>query len=362
MPSSSSGGLEAGGERSPVRVRVADHEAAVDRRGDVVGVPLQLGRAHQHLLAGERQLEEVVGGEEPGDDRRGAGAEAARERDLAAQPEGDAVGGVQALEGPHDEVVAPGRNLEPAGVERELAGLLHLQLQVQRHRRRHRVVAGAEVGRGGGDADESVASGQSKTARSTALRSLSQLITAGALPSAVSGSLRPWPVRTQTTDSGGGGVLDDRQAVGEQAGDRSGRGRLAEDAFGGGKPVVGVEDLLVGDGGDAAARGGEGRHRLLPAGRVADPDRGGDGLGVGDGGAADQRRRALGLEAVEDRRRADLLEAAPVGGDVAGVADRDRQRAGGAAQLLDDLEGRRLLAFDPVRVDRVDEFDRVLVG
>ena len=251
----------------------------------------------------QRQLEEVVGGEEPGDDRRGAGAEPARQRDLAAQPEGDPVGRVQALEGADDEVVAPGRDLEPAGVERELAGLLHLQLEVQRDRRRHRVVAGAEVGRGGGNADESVARGhQSKTARSTALRSLSQLITAGALPRAVSGSLRPWPVRTQTTDSGGVGALDDRQAVGEQAGDRGGRGGLAEDAFGVGEPAVGVEDLLVGDGGDAAARGGEGGHRLLPAGRVADPDRRGDGLGFGDRGAGDQRRRALGLEAVEDRR------------------------------------------------------------
>ena len=58
----------------------------------------------------------------------------------------------------------------------------------------------------------------------------------------------------------------------------------------------------------------------------------------------------------------DLLEAAPVGGHVAGVADRDRERAGRLAELLDDLEGGGLLAFDPVRVDRVDELDRVLLG
>ena len=230
-------------------------------------------------------------------------------------------------------------------------------------RRRHHVVARPEVGRGGGDADESAAAGHtSKTARSTALRSFSQLTTAGALPSAVSGSLRPWPVSTQTTDLGRRGALGDRQAVGEQAGDRGGRGGLAEDAFAGGEPAVGVEDLLVGDGGDAAARGGEGVHRLLPARRVADPDRRGDGLRLGDRGAVDQRRRALGLEAVEDRRRAELLEAAPVGGDVAGVADRDRQRPGRLAELLDDLEGGRLLALDPVGVDRVDELDRVLLG
>ncbi len=46
------------------------------------------------------------------------------------------------------------------------------------------------------------AEGQSKTAFSTTLMSLTQLITGGALPSAVSGSLRPCPVRTQTTVSG----------------------------------------------------------------------------------------------------------------------------------------------------------------
>ena len=89
-------------------------------------------------------------------------------------------------------------------------------------------------------------------------------------------------MRTQTTDSGGAAPSTVGQAVGEQAGDRGGRGRLAEDALAGGEPAVGVEDLLVGDRGDAAARGGEGVHRLLPAGRVADPDRRGDGLGVGD--------------------------------------------------------------------------------
>ena len=36
--------------------------------------------------------------------------------------------------------------------------------------------------------------------------------------------------------------------------------------------------------------------------------------------------------------------------------------SGRLAQLLDHLEGGRLLALDPVRVDRVDELDRVLVG
>ena len=80
--------------------------------------------------------------------------------------------------------------------------------------------------------------------------------------------------------------------------------------------------------------------------------------GFSTGAAVDQRRGALGLEAEHPRRRAGLLEALPVGGDVAGVADRDAQRVE-LAELLDDLERRGLLALEPERVDRVDERDRV---
>ncbi|MFL5874098.1 MAG: hypothetical protein ACJ75T_11605 [Solirubrobacterales bacterium] len=57
-----------------------------------------------------------------------------------------------------------------------------------------------------------------------------------------------------------------------------------------------------------------------------------------------------------------LLEPAPVGGDIAGVADRDRKRSRRLSQVLDHLEGSRLLTFDPVRIDRVDQLDRVLLG
>src|SRR6201991_2605736 len=57
-------------------------------------------------------------------------------------------------------------------------------------------------------------------------------------------------------------ALDRRQSVGEQARHRGGRGGLAEDADAARQPVVGVDDLGVGDGGDAPARAGEGAHRL----------------------------------------------------------------------------------------------------
>ena len=151
------GRVEAGRARRVPLPRPADDEAAVDRRRNVVGVALQLARPGQQLLLGEGQLEEVVGGAEAGDDRRGAGAEPAGQRDLAAQAEGDAVGGMQALEGAHDQVVAAGRDIEAARVEGELAGLLDLQLEIERERRSHHVIARPEIGRGGGNADQSMA-------------------------------------------------------------------------------------------------------------------------------------------------------------------------------------------------------------
>ena len=123
---------------------------------------------------------------------------------------------------------------------------------------------------------------------------------------------------------------DPRDALGravlQEAGDARGARRLAEDALDRREELVGVEDLLVGHGAHHAVRGRHRRHRLLPARRVADADRAGDRLGVLDHAALDQRRGARGLEAEHARRPAHLLEALPVGSDVAGVADRDAQR------------------------------------
>ncbi len=73
----------------------------------------------------------MVGGGEPGDDRRGAGAEPAGERDLTGDPEGDAVRRVQRLEGAYDEVLAVRGHVEAARLDRELAALLDLELEGQ---------------------------------------------------------------------------------------------------------------------------------------------------------------------------------------------------------------------------------------
>ena len=70
--------------------------------------------------------------------------------------------------------------------------------------------------------------------------------------------------------------------------------------------AVGAEDLRVADRADRAARGGHRVDRLLPARRVADPDRARDRLGVLDAPPVHQRRRALRLEAEQPRRGARL--------------------------------------------------------
>ena len=168
--------------------------------------------------------------------------------------------------------------------------------------------------------------------------------TAPAWLSAVCGSFRPWPVSTQTTRSAPSTPWASRP------GDGRGARRLAEHALVGGQEAVGVEDLLVGDRGDVAARGGEGLHRLLPARGVADPDRARDRLRVRDPLAGDERRGALGLEAEQPRRRPHLLEALVVGGHVAGVADGDAERVE-LAERVEHLEGRGLLALQAERVD-----------
>ena len=52
----------------------------------------------------------------------------------------------------------------------------------------------------------------------------------------------------------------------------------------------------------------------------------------------------------------------PVGRDIAGIAHWQAVKVRRPAQRLDDLEGRRFLALQPIRVDRVDQRDRRLSG
>ena len=107
---------------------------------------LDLDRVGVDLLAGEAELEQMVRGEQAGDDCRRAGAEAAGERDLTRDPEGEPVGGMQALERPHAEVAAVARDVA-LHLDPELAGLGDLELEEERERGGQHVVPRAEVRR-----------------------------------------------------------------------------------------------------------------------------------------------------------------------------------------------------------------------
>src|SRR4051812_49823553 len=78
--------------------------------------------------------------------------------------------------------------------------------------------------------------------------------------------------------------------------------------------------------------------------------------------ALDQRRSALGLKAVKDRRLAVFLEPLPPRGHVARVPDGDGEGGGRLSELVAGLEGRGLLPLDAPGVDRVDQLDGMLLG
>ena len=82
----------------------------------------------------------------------------------------------------------------------------------------------------------------------------------------------------------------------EEAGDACRAGRLDKDPLVRGQPLLGFEDFVVGHDVDAPAGLAHGGIRALPAGRVSDPDRGGDGVGI-DRMAMENRGGTGGLKA-----------------------------------------------------------------
>ena len=168
----------------------------------------------------------------------------------------------------------------------------------------------------------------------------------------------------------------------DEARDGGRGGGLDEHADLGCENRLGRQDPLVGDAVDPPVRIVAGRLGVLPRGRVSDADRRGDGLRLVDGLAEHERRGPPRLDAPHlgqlgggrGQARRGLVEGGegraarvfavphPVGGDVARVADGQDVDVGGVAQLVDDLEGGRLLALEPVGVDRVDERHGVGLG
>src|SRR5215213_895677 len=141
------------------------------------------------------------------------------------------------------------------------------------------------------------------------------------------------------------------------------RGWFAEDALLAGEQTLGVEYLLVCDTLYEAAGLAHGGKGALLARRGTYADRTGHRLRVLEVVASHERRGALGLKTEHLRggvgvpRLPPLLEALPVGGNIARVPHRDCQGVRRVAQSFANLECRRLLALDAVGVHRVNEGD-----
>ncbi len=220
---------------APASVARADHEAAEQRRGHVVGMPLE--RAARARTAARRART-------CGRPRRGPPTIAAAldprpaasgisERIVKRSP---SAGCSRSNARTHRFVRSSGTP-GTSQVDRELAGLLHLELECRRQRGGEHVVAGPEVRRGAGHADDAAPPHRQHRPLDALDVRLAGHDARRRGSCAVCGSFSPWPVSTQTTRALG--------AVLEQAGDGRGRGRLAEHALARAEQRVGVEDLLV---------------------------------------------------------------------------------------------------------------------
>ena len=164
---------------------------------------------------------------------------------------------------------------------------------------------------------------------------------------AQSGSFKPCPVNTQTTVFPAA-IIPSAPSFAREL-------------------PVGVQDLAVGNGADRAFGIARGFLRLFPRGRIPDADRGRDRRRLLDRMADDDRRRTGRLEAEHAGQERDVVRVAlfavalPVRRDVPGVPYRHHVVVGRASQRPADLERAGLLPFDPVRVHRVHERDRVVL-
>ena len=143
---------------------------------------------------------------------------------------------------------------------------------------------------------------------------------------------------------------------------------LAEHAFQRRQIPPRRNNLVVADMIDQAARFVAGVDRQLPRGRIADPNRGSNGFGLGDGCAVDDWRCAAGLKAQHLRlafalmRGVITLKSQPIGRNIARIANRQRQIIWRIAQRVANFVGGGGLAFEPKRIDRIDQRHRMRVG
>ena len=188
-------------------------------------------------------------------------------------------------------------------------------------RRRARCPADAPGDERGGHAERCSTPATASTVAATASPTCTSVI-------ARSGSFSPWPVTVHTTmSSGATQTLLGRL---EQPGHRRRRRRLHEATLLGGEQPVAVEDLGVADRADVAARlvaGGDRARPTTPGCRCGSRWRSSRGAGrarrTRSAPSPPPATRACAGTRVARPSVVVLAVAAPVGGDVAGVADRE---------------------------------------
>ncbi len=161
--------------------------------------------------------------------------------------------------------------------------------------------------------------------------------------SAFAVSLRPWPVTTQTTRLAG--VDAALSSAASPAADDGSQKRPSLVASSSQASTISSSVTVT------ISTGVSATSASLAMRRLGDADRGGERVARSAACADDEPRRLRPSSAKPWRTRG-----------VAAAAVREREHVGRAAELLDDLERRRLLALDPVRVERVDEHVRAALG
>ena len=298
--------------------------AARERRGEIVGVAFEGETLVQEPLGVGLPAGHVGGSDETERDHGRARPQASLARDAVVELEAEAVGGIDPLEG-LDAEVRP--------VRRAPVGDDHLVPEVERDR--GTVEPGAEVGGGRRGADRDLHDAASAMVSGSGGTGIGGVVRRAA----VSGSLRPWPVMTQTTRA------PRLRPLARERGEPRRRRGLAEDALQPGEVAPGRQDLFVGQRDDRPAGARDRLLGLLPVGGLGDADRRRHREGA--------LRRLAGEERGQSLSR--LVEAEGVGAGVPATAVRESEDVGAAPELLHDLERGCFLPLEAVGVQRVDE-------
>lgn len=137
-------GLDTGGYQI-VPGAGTDYESTANRSSNVIRMPFQFSGSLKHLLTLNSEFIHVISCHETRDYCRSARPHAPRKRDVAADPETQAIRGMESLESPDHKVVSTGRDFKFT-FNRELPGLRNFEFKPDVQCDRHYVIARTKIG------------------------------------------------------------------------------------------------------------------------------------------------------------------------------------------------------------------------